>query len=57
MRLARTEGNLAMKKFYGSVAVRISELRGGHIGRSGSPDAPYGKPTRIIDGERPIHVR
>ncbi|MCA3585364.1 MAG: hypothetical protein IOC90_13295 [Methylocystis sp.] len=46
-----------MKKFYGSVAVRISELRGGHIGRSGSPDALFGEPTRIIDGDRPIHVR
>ena len=46
-----------MKKFHASDAVRISELRGGHIGRSGSPDALYGETTRIIDGERAIHVR
>lgn len=57
MRLARTEGDPVMERFHARVAVRISELTGRRIGRSGSGNALYGEPTRIIDGERTMRVR
>ncbi len=57
MRLARSQGDPVMEKFHAKVAVRISELTGRQIGRSGSRDGLYGEPRRIIEGERTIRVR
>jgi hypothetical protein len=56
MRLSREREDRAMEKLHARVAVRVAALTGRRIGGKDAGDALYGRPSRMIDGDRTIRI-